>query len=71
MSMNVTLAALAAALTVLLWAIRVDRRPIHPARPRLLPHIPIMMIAAVAAIVLIGHLVTLVTGRPFEGRFSP
>jgi hypothetical protein len=62
-----TLIILAAALAAFAWANRVARRPVDLARPRLVPLVPVMAVALVAAILMLAHLITLATGQPFTG----
>ncbi|MBI1206953.1 MAG: hypothetical protein GC191_06655 [Azospirillum sp.] len=62
-----TLLTLVAALGLYAWAAVRERRPVDFARPRLIPPLPVMAIAAVIALLMLAHLVTLATGQPFRG----
>ena len=68
--MAVTLGTLAAAALVFLLAAYMERRPKPDGELRWMPYIGIQMVALVVVILAIAHLVTLVTGTPFVGRFS-
>jgi len=62
-----TTAVLAAALAVWAWANIVACRPTDPLRPRLWSPVLVMGLAALLAILMLAHMVTLATGRPFQG----
>ena len=52
---------------VALW---LDNRPYRPGRIWRIPYRAIGFLAIVAACVLAGHLVTILTGEPFRGRMG-
>ncbi|WP_395682698.1 hypothetical protein [Inquilinus sp.] len=59
---------LAVALAVVAAMLVMDRRKPPPGEVRLFPVIPVMMVAALVVILMLAHLVSLVTGHPFQGR---
>lgn len=46
------------------------RRPVEVRRARWVPYTGMQFVAAVAFIVMLAHLVSLLTGQPLEGRLS-
>lgn len=67
MTLTVTLWSVVGVLAALVLAVWGDRRPYMPGqawRPWKL----VMALSLTALLVLVGHLVTLVTGTPFRGR---
>lgn len=71
MSMTVTLIILCAALGATGAAAWLQRRPYQPGNPPLIPYGLVQFLGIVVAVVMLGHLVTLMTGQPFKGRFQP
>lgn len=65
-----TVAGLALAGGALLAANLLSRRPYVPGRPPLVPYVWIEILAALAALLLAAHLVSLVTGTPLVGRWQ-
>ncbi|MGK9164743.1 hypothetical protein KXR53_00515 [Inquilinus limosus] len=63
-----TLFILAVALAVVAAMAVMDRRKPPPGEVRLFPVIPVMMVAALVVILMLAHLVSLLTGQPFQGR---
>jgi hypothetical protein len=70
MSLTATLAILAAAALVFGWATYKGRQPYEPGRARYVPYLAIQFVAVLAIILMAGHLVTLLTGKPFTGRLG-
>lgn len=70
MSFNVTLIAFLAAIAVAGFANVMARRPVEPGKIRLLPYHGIQFVGIVAALALAAHLVSLIAGKPLEGRFA-
>jgi hypothetical protein len=70
MSLPVTIAILTAALAVLALATYKARQPYEPGKPFAVPYMAIQFIAVLAVILMLGHLVTLLTGKPFVGRLG-
>jgi len=68
MSLTVTLVALAVAVVVFGLANHVSRRPREPGMAPLIPMGAIQFLALVTIVVTVAHLVSLLTGRPLEGR---
>ncbi|MEI8393826.1 MAG: hypothetical protein WCF85_03755 [Rhodospirillaceae bacterium] len=62
-----TTCLLVAAVALFVAANRAANQPIDLARPRMWPPIPVMALAALVAIMMLAHMVTLATGRPFQG----
>ncbi|UUX51455.1 hypothetical protein NUH88_07095 [Nisaea acidiphila] len=70
MDLLTTLIALAAAGLVFAFARRQDRKERLPGNVTLIPYTMIQIFAVVTCLVLLAHLVTLVSGVPFKGRFA-
>ena len=70
MTLELTVAALALALGALGLSILRDRRGRDPLRPPLVPPWLVQFVAVTAAVLMIAHLVTLLTGHPFAGRLG-
>ena len=68
MSLTVTLSVLAVAAAIFGYANYKSRRPPEPGGAPLIPYGGIQFVALVAMILMLAHLVTLLTGRPFTGR---
>lgn len=70
MSLITTLIVLAVSALLFAWTIWAERRPRDPLnlKPPLLPRGIIQFAALLAIILMIAHLITLVTGRPFTGN---
>ena len=71
MSLGLTLAVLLAALAIAAYANWRERRPRDLGRPPLVPYTAIQVIAVVAIIIMLAHLVSLLTGHPLKGRGLP
>ncbi len=70
MSLAVTLSLLALAglaLGLLVWR---DRRPYVPGAPPLVPRGLVQFVLVLAIFILLAHLISLLTGVPFRGRFG-
>ena len=70
MSLAATLVVLVAAAVVFGFANWRSRRPRMPGEVSLVPWTGVQFLAAVAIVLMLAHLVTLLTGRPFAGRYS-
>ncbi|MEX0697334.1 MAG: hypothetical protein WEB85_05740 [Dongiaceae bacterium] len=70
MSLAVTLVVLALAAAVFALANWRSRRPRPPGEVSLVPWTGVQFLAAVAIVLMLAHLVTLATGRPFAGRYA-
>ncbi len=70
MSLTVTLAILVAAALLFGWATYKARQPYVPGRPPVVPYLVLQFVAVLAIILMAGHLVSLLTGRPFTGRLG-
>lgn len=68
LDLTTTIIILAIALAVAGAMAVMDRRKPPPGEVRLFPVIPVMMLAALVVILMLGHLVSLITGQPFQGR---
>ena len=62
-----TTGILVLALALYGWADLIGRKPTDPLHPRLWSPVLVMALAAVVAILMLAHMVTLATGRPFQG----
>ena len=62
-----TLCLLIAATALYVWAMLRERRPADLTRPRMIPSVPVMAVCAVIIMLMLAHLVTLLTGTPFQG----
>lgn len=70
MSLIPTLAILAAAVLVFGWATYKARQPYEPGKSLYVPYLAIQFVAVLAIILMLGHLVSLLTGKPFTGRLG-
>ena len=70
MSLIPTLAILAAAALVFGWATYKGRQPYEPGKARYVPYLAVQFMAVLAIILMLGHLVSLLTGKPFTGRLG-
>lgn len=66
--LEVTLAILGAALAVFIVATIRARRPYEPGKVRMIPLGAIQFAALVVVVLMLGHLVSLLTGTPLQGR---
>ncbi|MGI9413211.1 MAG: hypothetical protein ACR2PM_06060, partial [Hyphomicrobiales bacterium] len=66
----ITLACLAGSLSLGAYLLWLERRPIGPGRPRLVPTPPLLLICALVLILALAHMVTIVTGVPHKGRLG-
>jgi hypothetical protein len=70
MSLTVTIAIIVVAALVFGLATYKARQPYEPGRPPTVPYLVIQFVAVLAIILMAGHLVTLLTGKPFTGRLG-
>lgn len=70
MSLELTLALLAAAVALAGLAWVMQRRPRVSLDPPLVPWTAVQVVAVVVALLMAAHLVSLATGRPFTGRMA-
>ena len=71
MSLNLTVAILITALAVTVVANILSRRPTTPGRIWHPPYLGIQFLGIVVILMMCAHLITLLTGKPFAGRFGP
>jgi hypothetical protein len=64
----VTTGILVAAVALYRWADTIGRQPPDLARPWLVPPPLVMGVAVVAGILMLAHMITLLTGQPFQGN---
>ena len=64
------LARVTLALAVAAFAGHRQRRPTEPGEPRLIPYVGLQIAAVVVVLLMLAHLVTLLSGQPFTGRFA-
>lgn len=65
-----TLLILALAIGIAGLANWLERRPRELGQPPLIPWTAVQMVALVAAILMLAHLVSLATGTPLKSRFG-
>jgi hypothetical protein len=70
MDLESTLLTLLAAVGFVIFCNIMSRRPPAPGKVRLLPYTALQFIGLLLAVLMLGHLVTLLTGQPFKGRLS-
>jgi hypothetical protein len=70
MSLPATVAVLLIAAAVAAVAGHQQRRPAEPGAPRLIPYVGLQIGAVVVVILMLAHLVALLSGHPFTGRFA-
>ncbi|MEM1401255.1 MAG: hypothetical protein AAGF58_15315 [Pseudomonadota bacterium] len=70
MGYTVTLSILGVALVIFLVANIISRRPPPLGEVRLIPYGAVQFVALVVVFLMLAHLITLFTGKPFEGRRS-
>ena len=70
MSLTATVVGLTLALVVFALATYQSRRPYEPGRSGLVPYGALQFVALLAVILMLAHLVTLLTGKPFAGRMG-
>ncbi len=69
MSFAMTLSLMAVAFVVFIYAIITGRRPHIPGRPPLIPPGFLLFISLLLLLMLMGHVITHLTGEPYRGRF--
>ena len=70
MNLFTTLAVLAGAALLFAFAWWQDKRERTPGQVSLIPYTMIQIFAVVTCLVMLAHLVTLISGAPFKGRFG-
>lgn len=70
MDLTVTITILVIALVITGAAIFFARRPPHPDRIWPIPYNAIQFIGILVIVLMLAHLVTLVSGKPFAGRMG-
>lgn len=70
MSLEVTIAVLAVALVIAALANYKSRRPLELGKVQWIPYLGVQFAAILVVVLMIGHLITLLTGQPFTGRLS-
>lgn len=70
MDLHTTLAILIVAVTITLGANLLSRRPQPPDRIWHLPYNGIQFVGILVIILMLAHLVTLLSGKPFAGRMG-
>jgi hypothetical protein len=68
MGLDVTIGALAVQLVLLAICFWQDRKPVNPAKPRMLPYRLFMLVLLVSSLATLAHLIALLTGNPIEPR---
>ena len=70
MSLEITIAVLVGAVIVGGFANYKSRQPVELGETQWIPYLGVQFVAILAAILMVAHLITLLTGVPFVGRFS-
>jgi uncharacterized membrane protein YjjB (DUF3815 family) len=70
MSLELTIAILAAAVVVGLAANLLSRRQPAPGEVRLVPYLGVQFVCLAVAVVMLAHLISLLTGTPLQGRLG-
>lgn len=70
LSLTATLIILAACIAVLVVAQIRERRRYEPGRISLIPWVPLQFLALLGVMLMLAHLISLLTGEPFIGRFG-
>lgn len=69
MTLTMTLSLMAAAFAVLVYAIIAGRRAYTPGRLPLIPPGLLLFVSILVILMLMGHVITHLTGEPYRGRF--
>lgn len=70
LSLTATLIILAVCIAVLVAAQIRERRRYEPGRVSLIPWVPLQFIAMLGVMLMLAHVISLLTGEPFVGRFA-
>lgn len=70
MSITLSLSALFVAVALVVFANYKARQPLEVGKIRWIPYQGIQFAGIVVICLVIAHLITLVTGEPFKGRFG-
>jgi hypothetical protein len=70
LSLIPTLLILAVCVAVLIAAQIRERRRYRPGRISLIPWVPLQFIAVLGVMLMLAHVISLLTGEPFAGRFA-
>ncbi|MCZ6861206.1 MAG: hypothetical protein O7I42_13190 [Alphaproteobacteria bacterium] len=70
LSLTATLIILAVCIAVLIAAQIRERRHYKPGRVSLIPWVPLQFIAMLGVMLMLAHMISLLTGEPFVGRFA-
>ncbi len=70
LSLTATLIILAVCIAVLITAQIRERRRYKPGRVSLIPWVPLQFIAMLGVMLMLAHVISLLTGEPFVGRFA-
>ena len=68
MDLAITLSVIAAALAGVIWLVILEKRPVEPGNPRLIPTTPVIFLLLVVILLGLAHLLTVVSGSPHMGR---
>ncbi len=70
LSLTATLLILAACIAILVAGQIRERRRYKPGRVSLIPWVPLQFIAMLGVMLMLAHVISLLTGEPFVGRFA-
>jgi len=65
-----TIVVMGLALSLFATALLVNRRPVTPGRPRMVPWTGLQMLSVVVAVFMFAHLISLLSGHPLLGRLG-
>lgn len=65
-----TLSIMAVCFVIALWAWWQDKKPYEPGKASFISPILLLLVCLIIMVVMAAHMVELVTGVPFKGRFS-
>ena len=68
MTMPVTVAILIVSLVIAIFANYKARRPYEPGKLPWIPYTAVQFVAILVFVLMLGHMVSLWTGKPFTGR---
>lgn len=70
LSLTATLIILGICIAVLVAGQIRERRRYEPGRVGLIPWVPLLFIALLGVMLMLAHVISLLTGEPFVGRFA-
>ena len=68
MDLTITLTVIMLSIACITWLVILEKRPVEPGNPRLIPTTPVIFILMIVILLALAHLMTIVTGSPHVGR---